>query len=529
MRQTLIVLLLCVAGNLCAQSYVGSHVSQAYSNTALSNPTVQNMAVDTISAVQAPAGFSFNFFGQTCDRFRIGSNGYITLGNASNPPSGVVGSTPDVSSGLVVAALWLDLDTGDVLSKYTPASGGGPGVLVVRWGPVWTRTLPPSSGPLQSAPGAVLFELHLDTATGIIKFRYGYPNWHSPTNTGHIHSQCIAGPAGAAQEVICQPVGMNFTADGEMTKYPVDLEITFTPTVPALAVDDGASVPYGATAAGSMRDFGGQDINAGPTSARTIKLHNTGTGTLTLSGISVAPGTHAALFTLDTSSTAASVAHGTFTTFTVTFDPDTVGAKSAQIEITHNDFAQPIPFVFEVAGTGMPTSLFPVVTVREDNAAGAWIGNGAAASGNRDFGSHLIGTMPTGAAVIYIENTGAATLTLGTVSCLSPDFVLDASGVPASLAPGAWATFEVRFDAQSTGVKSAAVTFSHNDATTADPFVINVTGVAAGAGQASSGAASSSGGGGGCTALAGTGGLWLLALPAIIGLRRRRGTGANHE
>ncbi|MCC7508172.1 MAG: choice-of-anchor D domain-containing protein [Planctomycetes bacterium] len=526
MRQILIVLLVCLAGGLTAQSYVGSHASQAYSNTPLSNPTVMAMAVDTISAVQAPAGFAFNFFGQTCDRFRVGSNGYITLGNASNPPSAVVGSNPDVSSGLVVAALWLDLAAGDVLSKYTPASGGGPGVLVVRWGPVWTRTLPPASGPFQSAPGAVLFEMKLDTATGIIKFRYGYPNWHSPENTGNIHSQCIAGPAGSGQEIICQPVSSMFTADGEMTKYPVDLEITFTPTVPALAVDDGANVAYGATAAGSMRDFGGQDINAGPTNARTIKLLNTGTGTLALSGISVAPGTHSALFTVDTSSTAATVAPGAFTTFTVAFDPDTVGAKSAQIEITHNDSSQPIPFVFEVAGTGMPTSLFPVVTVREDNAAGAWIGNGAAASGNRDFGSHLIGTMPTGPAVIYIENTGAATLTLGTVSCLSPDFVLDASGVPASLAPGAWATFEVRFNAQSTGVKAAAITFGHNDSTTVDPFTINVTGVAAGAGQTSSGSGNSSGGSGGCAALAHSGGLWLLVMPAIICLRRKRGSRA---
>lgn len=73
---------------------------------------------------------------------------------------------------------------------------------------------------------------------------------------------------------------------------------------------------------------------------------------------------------------------------------------------------------------------------------------------------------------------------------------------------------------------AAAITFSHTDSATADPFVINVTGVSAGTNQAGSGAGNTARGGG-CATLAGTGGMWLLALPAMNWLRRRRGTRAN--
>jgi hypothetical protein len=517
MRRILVTMLVVLAGALSAQSYVGAWSSQAYSNTVLSSPTVLTMADDTISAEQTPAGFSVDFFGMTCDRFRVGSNGYITLGNAANPPSTVTGWTPDLTQGgMVIAALWLDLEGDDVVFKYNPGSAGGPGVLVVRWGPVMTRTLHPSSGPFQQAPGAVLFELQLDTATGVVTFRYGYPNWHCPEPTGLIHSQCIAGPSGAGQEVICQPIANIFSADGEMLQYIYDREITFTPAAPALMVTDGAPVAHGQAASGTQRDFGGQDVNAGPTAARTITLGNSGTGGLTINGISLS-GANPALFTLDTSMTASSVAAGAYTTFEIAFDPDTVGAKTAQVEITHNDAGQPTPFTFEVAGTGMPTSIFPVLTVRENNATGAIIGNGAVAAGNRDFGSHTIGAMPAMAATIYVENSGTVALALGAITCNSSHFTLDTTGMPASLAPGASATFEIRFDAQSAGVQSATLTFTHDDVTTATPFVINVTGTAAGTGSSGSG---SGGGGGGCTAAAGGGGLWLLGLLAMA--RRRR-------
>ncbi len=98
---------------------------------------------------------------------------------------------------------------------------------------------------------------------------------------------------------------------------------------------------------------------------------------------------------------------------------------------------------------------------------------------NTDFGSADI---TTGAVqkVFNIQNTGAAALTLGSVTA-GGDFAVIAQP-PASIAAGGNANFTVEFNPSATGVRTATLSFTHNDTTDNEsPYDFAVQGAGASA------------------------------------------------
>ncbi|MCL4729953.1 MAG: choice-of-anchor D domain-containing protein, partial [Planctomycetes bacterium] len=251
-------------------------------------------------------------------------------------------------------------------------------------------------------------------------------------------------------------------------------------TVPAFEARIGSTtgtvIAHNSPAAGTARDFGNQSVSAGPTTPPlTIVINNPGGQALTL-GMPTLGGANPGDFVLNTTGYSTNVQAGGNTSFTVAFDPTSVGQKDAEISITHNDSAQTSPFLILVTGNGVTT--FAVIEVRETNASGAVLANPAPANGILNFGNRAVGAGPGNTATIYVANTGTVALTVGTPSLLpsTSEFTLNTTGFAGSIAVGASRTFTISFSPTSLGTKTAQVVFTHNGVGTATPFRLNVTG-----------------------------------------------------
>jgi hypothetical protein len=245
---------------------------------------------------------------------------------------------------------------------------------------------------------------------------------------------------------------------------------------PILNVNDGtSSLAHDDPATGTARDFGNVQVGntAGPL---TITVTNNGGSDLTVNNI-VLGGPDAAEFSLNTAGFVSPITPGNSSTFEISFSPTSAGQKDAWVEFDHDDPAVTSPFRVNVTGHSVLAS--PTITVREGGASGNQLANPAPASGILDFGPQDINTGPTAAAVIYIENTGTANLDVGAPGFLSAttEFNIQATGFPATLAPGNNITFSITFDPTLQGTQTAIVEFTHNDSSTASPFRLNLTGV----------------------------------------------------
>lgn len=238
----------------------------------------------------------------------------------------------------------------------------------------------------------------------------------------------------------------------------------------------GTALTHNQTVSGA-RDFGNQDIAAGPTATITIIVRNSGTGQLNISTPDMG-GTWWNQFIVDTTGMLSGLTAGQSTSFTIAFDPTSVGSKDAYARIAHTDTGQPSPFYVPVLGNGT-TSSVPGLEVHEGSASGPTLSHNAAASGARDFGNQLVAAGATPAIDITIVNSGGVGMTLGTPTLggTNPgEFILDTATFTTSVASGASTSFSVAFDPTSTGLKSASISFSHGVAGTPDPFIVNVRG-----------------------------------------------------
>ncbi|MCZ7660648.1 MAG: TRAP transporter large permease subunit [Xanthobacteraceae bacterium] len=88
------------------------------------------------------------------------------------------------------------------------------------------------------------------------------------------------------------------------------------------------------------------------------------------------------------------------------------GLRSGAFTPTHDDTTGVTsPFIVNVRGNGVTTA--PDMDVRETDATGTLLANPAPATGILNFGTQDVNAGPTAAAVISVENTGTANLTLG--------------------------------------------------------------------------------------------------------------------
>lgn len=241
----------------------------------------------------------------------------------------------------------------------------------------------------------------------------------------------------------------------------------------------GPVIPHNQSATGTPRDFGNQDINAGPSGTVTIFIKNTGTGQLNISTPDMG-GNWWNQFVVDSTGLQSGLTAGQSTTFTVAFDPTSVGSKDAYVRLPHTDTGNPSPYYIPVLGNGT-TSTVAGMTVSEGPAPGTPFTHNAAAAGLRDFGNQLVAGGATPAITINILSSGGVALNVGTptIGGTTPgEFVLDTTGFTAgALAPGASTSFTVAFDPTSTGTKTATISFTHDDTTQTTPFIVNVKGV----------------------------------------------------
>jgi hypothetical protein len=336
-------------------------------------------------------------------------------------------------------------------------------------------------------------------ATGIVNSEWQSPSAPVPYN--------VLPASGTFNTLLGASHVVTLTADDGATNTVFSFTIVQDPAPPQIVVTAGATlVTSGQAAAGTNRDFGTWDINAGATVALTVTIENIGGSNLTIAGHSVIG--DSADFDVQAGGLATSVPPGGATTFTVAFDPATVGAKVATVRLDHNDNSAPLPFQIEVVGDAV--LIVPELEVRQGSAAGAVLNF----SDTIDFGTLDRNQSPTVTRMVFIRNTGTGDLTLGAPAVGAAEFNVVAAGLPAVLPPNGSITFSIVYQPTANGTHAGTVTFSHDDTTETDPFELNVTGIAVTTNTTTGGG--SSGGSNGCAASGPAGVWWLLAVVGAV-------------
>ncbi|MFV8343024.1 LamG-like jellyroll fold domain-containing protein [Flavobacterium sp. XS2P39] len=115
----------------------------------------------------------------------------------------------------------------------------------------------------------------------------------------------------------------------------------------ATSIVDGDATPSGT----DWTSFGSMETSTGIIT-KTYTIQNTGNATLTIGAITIS-GTNASDFTVTTSPSASIVAGGS-SIFSISFDPSSLGVKTAAISIVNND-SNENPYDFSIQGTGIQT------------------------------------------------------------------------------------------------------------------------------------------------------------------------------
>jgi hypothetical protein len=210
-------------------------------------------------------------------------------------------------------------------------------------------------------------------------------------------------------------------------------------------------------------DFG--TVTQGAVVDRVFTVNNSGTGTLTISGIIVPAG-----FTV-VEPLSSSIAAGGFDNFTVRLDTSSAGAKNGQITLTDNDIDEN-PFNFSITGAVNATSTSEISV--SGNSTSILDGDTTPSGTDlTDFGSVTLGN----AAIQHtftVSNTGTGTLTTSALTVPSGFTVVE--GLSASIPAGGSDTFTVQLDTTSVGTKSGGqISFTTNDGDE-NPFNFSITG-----------------------------------------------------
>lgn len=224
--------------------------------------------------------------------------------------------------------------------------------------------------------------------------------------------------------------------------------------------------------------FGTTAVTGG-TVSRTFTIENSGQGDLELGNNAVSlAGAHAADFSV-AAQPPIIVTPGNPQTFTVTFDPNAAGNRTATVSIANND-ADEAPYTFAISGTG--TTVPPEINVTGN---GQTITSGDATpttADHTDFGSVGV-SAAAGTRTFTIQNTGAGTLTLGAnaVSVSGADaarFSVTAQPATTVAASGS-TTFTVAFDPLINGAANATLSIANDDADE-NPYTFAITGTGTG-------------------------------------------------
>jgi hypothetical protein len=256
-----------------------------------------------------------------------------------------------------------------------------------------------------------------------------------------------------------------------------NFNVTGTGTAPEIAISNiGATTTIltdnaAAGAAGTPTNFGTQSTTGYVT--RTFTISNSGTGPLTIGTITNSNTTD---YTVSGLSSPSPIAIGSSTTFTITFDPQTAGTKTAIISIPNNDVNE-APFEINLTGVGSILALTEINVIDVTSGLDIPINDTPSLITGTNFGSQNVIAGAT-TRVFRIQNTG--TLVLNTTSNITFSGTGAASFSVSPVNPGAilaggYVDITVTFNPNASGVQNALISIPNNDANEA-PYTFNLTG-----------------------------------------------------
>lgn len=229
---------------------------------------------------------------------------------------------------------------------------------------------------------------------------------------------------------------------------PQTVDIVVEQPADTSLTDGSATVAYGS-------------VLVNTSSAKTFVIKNLGNTYLTGLTISI-DGPDADDFDVTTVPVAPVIA-GASTTFVLTFQASTLGAKSAALHISSNDSDEN---TFDIALTATSFGI-PEIDVQEV------VGTSFASGSTTDFGNAIVGTSKV--KTFTVLNTGSAPITGLSTNFSAGDFNMNTPLGSLTIAPGASTTFSVRFQPGGAGASTGTLELSSNDADEST-YVINFTG-----------------------------------------------------
>jgi Abnormal spindle-like microcephaly-assoc'd, ASPM-SPD-2-Hydin/Protein of unknown function (DUF1573) len=219
----------------------------------------------------------------------------------------------------------------------------------------------------------------------------------------------------------------------------MDVTLSGTGTTSAVLNASASSIAFGT-------------ITVGSEITKTIQLANAGTGSVTISGMTVS----GAGVSVTGLAVPASLAAGADANLTITYKPTAAGALSGKVSIASN--ASDSSLVVDLSGTATTTPSSALT----------------ATPSSITFGNVVVGTESS--QTIRLANSGTATVT---VSALAPSVsTVSVSGlsVPMTLAPGASASFTAAFKPTAASNVSGAITVKSNATDSSMPIDLTGTG-----------------------------------------------------
>ncbi|MFM9882342.1 MAG: choice-of-anchor D domain-containing protein [Burkholderiales bacterium] len=204
--------------------------------------------------------------------------------------------------------------------------------------------------------------------------------------------------------------------------------------------------------------FGGQQVLT-PSAQMVVTVSNTGSADLALQTITVG-GTHAADFArTGTCAPGGTLAAGGTCTIAMTFTPQTMGARSANVAITHNATGSPGSITLSGTGTAAPAAALGL------------------SANTIAFGDQVQGTTSPSKSVT-LSNSGSAPLTfssLGVTGANASDFqIAGACAAGGTVAAGGSCTLNVAFAPGAIGSRAASITIASS--ATGSPHAVGLSG-----------------------------------------------------
>jgi hypothetical protein len=209
----------------------------------------------------------------------------------------------------------------------------------------------------------------------------------------------------------------------------------------------GTGLQPALTVTPATANFG--SVSVGSPSSQTVQLTNSGTGTLTVSQLSVS----GSGFSTGTLALPISLGANQSRSFNVLFSPASAGTVSGSVSIVSN--APKSPATIALSGTGIAASL-----TLSFSSTGLTFGN--------------VNTATSTTQTITATNTGNSSVTISRITENGAGFSLSGAGTPVTLSAGQRLTFSVMFSPTAPGNDSGTVTVTSN--ASGSPATISLSG-----------------------------------------------------